>query len=255
MNQKQTALNLTRPDDKMVYNQVKSQVFLCLRDHEQKFSDFLYAAKAQEIVNLLMQEHKGVAFYTWGGFDELERVRIGLCSFGQLTNEAFPIQPIQINFDKFAGKIAHREILGAVLGLGIDRGKVGDILIFSQTAVIFLDQDMAAYVMGSISKIGKNKITVTIPDMDMVFVPMIDDKSVNIKLDNPRLSSLLAKSFNLGRDHCLSLIKAKKVMINWAVVTKDTTSLVAGQTISVRGQGKLVINTIDNHKFSVSVYR
>lgn len=249
-----TALDLSKSDDKLLYNQVLSQIFLCRRDYEPKFTDFLYAAKANRILELL-PEHKDTSFLTWGGFEGLERIRIGIFPFDNNTLSDFPIVPVQINFDKFSDKITHRDILGSILGLGIDRGKLGDILIFSQYAVVFLDSDISSFLVGNLKKIGKNKIAITSPDMDMFFIPIEKYKESNISIENPSLSNLISKSFNIGRNDSSALIKSKKVTLNWAVITKDTTNLLIGQTISVRGHGKIVINKITGKKFKLHIYK
>ena len=248
-------LDMSRPDDKLVYKQVSSQVFLCLRDYDQKFSDFLYLTKAQAIVNALMKEHHHVDFYIWGGFEGVERVRIGISNFDEITEQDFPIEPIQIDFGKFSGKVTHRDILGSILGLGIDRGKVGDILLFENHSVVFLDKVISGFVISNLNKIGKNKITTSIPDMDIFFLPLDNYRIVNVKLDNPRLSNLISKSFNISRDDSSDLIKAKKITINWAIATKDTTNLLENQTISVRGYGKIIIQEVIENKFILHVYK
>jgi len=252
---KHATLDLSRPDDKLVYKQVSHQAFLVLRDWEPKFSDFIYASKAQPLADLLRRDHPDAYVYLWGGLDGLERVRIGICPYGTLEHGDFPVSAVQIDFDKFAGQVTHRDLLGSVLGLGIERGKIGDILLFDGYAVVFADQAMADYIATNLTKIGRNKITTSTPDMDMLFVPLDDYRTVTLSLDNPRISALSAKAFNQGRDKMGDLLKAKKITLNWAVVTKDNTTLQTGDTLSVRGYGKLVVQSLTGNSYTLHVYK
>lgn len=249
------SLDLSRADDKLLYKQVTSQSFLALRDWQPRFSDFIYRSKAESLQQLLQRDHPEVFVFLWGGLEDLERVRVGMCPSGTLSPDDFPIGAIQMVFNPFAGQVSHRDVLGSLLGLGIERSKVGDILLFDGYAVVFADQQMAEHMATHLTKIGRNKVTVTRPDMASLFVPMEDYQTLTVSLDPLRLSTLAAKAFRQGRDHMGDLLKAKKITLNWAVTTKDNTRLVPGDTLSVRGHGKLVVQSITDNKYTLHVYK
>lgn len=69
----------------------------------------------------------------------MRRRIIGFCpDYAEITNQDFPIDAVKISYNKkFSTEMSHRDYLGSILGLGIDRSKVGDILVL--TAVPFVN--------------------------------------------------------------------------------------------------------------------
>ena len=246
---------IQKPDDRLVYNKVLDQVFLCESEYKDKFSDFLYTEKAEEIVSLISRQ-SNVYFHIFGGMEGTSRAVIGMFAYEDaVLEESFPIVAVEISFTKFDKATNHRSVLGSIIGTGIDRGKVGDILVFEDKVVVFLSQDISAHVMSNLTYVGKSKVSVSIIDPNDVFVPLDTYKEITIKLDNPRLSSLIAKAFNISRETASKLIKAKKVSTNWAVESKDKNKIDQGVTISVRGHGKVFVNEVTNKGIGVHVYK
>ena len=259
---KDNSIKLYKPDERLVFNKVLDQVFLCEKDFKPKFTDFIQLSKAEGIIASL-QERYHLTFSTFGGIDGTERVQIGMCpcesegshAFSGIGKEDYPIQSIEIVFGKFKKEINHRAVLGSILGLGIDRGKVGDILIFEGRCVVFLDNQMASdFVLNNLTYVGNSKIQTFKANPQTIFVPLENYKTAKIKLVSNRLSPLISKSFNINREEAGKLIKAKRVTINWSVQTKDIAILEEGSTISVRGQGKIVVNKINHDSVYVHIY-
>ncbi|MCL1996922.1 MAG: YlmH/Sll1252 family protein [Defluviitaleaceae bacterium] len=247
---------LHKLEERLIFNKVLDQIFLCEKDFKPKFTDFIPLPKAEGIINILQKKYS-LAFSTFGGIEGVQRVQIGIChAKTEITEKDYPIQPIEIIFGKFKKEISHRSVLGSILGLGIERGKVGDILVFEDRCVVFLDSQIAAnFALNNLTHIGNSKIRTAKVDMSTVFVPLENYKKVTIKLENMRLSSLVAKGFNVSRDVGTKLIKAKKVTVNWSSQTKDSAKIEEGDTVSVRGYGKIVVKEVENNSVSLHIYK
>ena len=247
-------MNLHKADEKLAFNRVADMVFVWERDNRPKFTNFLPNSQAQGIINILKKEH-GSIFSAFGGIEDAGRVQIGI-SQNPIEHDMFPIEPIEIVFGTETKKINHRSVLGSILGLGIDRSLVGDILVFSQKSVVFLDTRMAAgFVLDNLTHVGKSKVKLQKADKDTFFVPLENYKKLAITLDNIRVSSIVAKGFGISRQTAVKLLNAKKITINWAIQTKDNAQIKQKDTISVRGRGKIVVAQVCGGDIDIHVYK
>ena len=79
--------------------------------------------------------------------------------FAELKEEDFPITPVIINHDnKFSKKLGHRDYLGSLTGLGIDRRKLGDIVVFDDFAIVFVHRAIADYIAANLEYVGRTKV-------------------------------------------------------------------------------------------------
>lgn len=245
--------NFQNPDERLVFNKVLDQVFLCQKDTKRRFTDFLQIAKAEEILSILLK-HYNLYFNIFGGIDGASRVKIAI-DFETITHFSdFPIKVIKIEFGKYAGNISHRHILGSIIGVGIERNKIGDILIFEKKAVVFLEESVNEFVLNNLFKIGSNRVKVSEEDVNDIFIPLDCYKELIIKLNKIRLSSLIAKCYNINRESAIKLVKSKKVFINWTVANKDICSFLVNTSISVRGYGKITVKDISEDYIKVHIY-
>ncbi|MBQ3181731.1 MAG: hypothetical protein IJB50_03130, partial [Clostridia bacterium] len=98
----------------------------------------------------------------YGGSDDAERVILGFYpDFLEIENSDFPITPLLISN---LGTLTHRDVLGAVLGLGIKREMLGDIYFDEGSAVIMCEASVADYIMFNLKSVGRQNVTITICD-------------------------------------------------------------------------------------------
>lgn len=75
-----------------------------------------------------------------------------------------PISVIRFDVPKFR-KLTHRDYLGTLMSLGIDRSKTGDILTDDEGAYVFVMSDIAEYVARNVNKIANAGVNTKIVDM------------------------------------------------------------------------------------------
>ncbi len=198
------------------------------------FSDFLSESQIAESEFVKFDAPK-IAF---GGCDFATRkmLRFGIDCYG---SGEFPIEILKISpkSAKFGCEISHRDVLGAVMNLGIAREKVGDIFCENSTAYVAIERVIARHVAQNLERVGRNSVKVEtafeIPDS---FQPKTE--SVKISIASPRLDSIICKVFNLSRDGVLELFATQKVSLDSKTIENNSKNLSGGETISVRGFGK-----------------
>jgi RNA-binding protein YlmH len=205
------------------------------------FSDFLGLSE-QAIFATVKSELRHGSYSTFGGAFGAERVMIRFGLEEELGYcEHFPISIIKIEprSAKFAQALTHRDYLGSVLALGIERRLIGDIVIRDNEAYMFCKTDIAEYISDSLTKIKRTdvtaKITDTLPDGDL-----FRTERKRIQASGERIDAIVAKVFSISRDDSLSLFKKRLVFIDGRLCENNSATPKNGEIISVRGFGRFI---------------
>jgi len=177
-----------------------------------------------------------------GGTDGCERCMVRFGSPDSAGyDEAFPILLLRISplQKKFSDVLTHRDFLGSLIGLGIDRSKIGDIVVNDNEAFVFVSESIGDYIIETLNKVKHTSVRVEkcseIPD---TLTPKFRDESIIVSSN--RLDAIIAKAFNLSRETAVRCVSEGRVFINGREMTGNAKSLKPGDTVSVRGKGKFV---------------
>lgn len=153
----------------------------------------------------------------------------------------FPIAVIRITplIEKFSDSLNHRDYLGALMHLGIERDTLGDILIKEKTAYLFCLEGIADFICSELTKVKHTNVKCEITDMDIpALTPeLIDEEFPAASL---RLDGILASLLKCSRKEALALFTEKKVILNGHITGRNSTLLKDGDVFSVRGHGKFI---------------
>lgn len=205
------------------------------------YSDFLNLHE-QNILEELKNQLPKISYYTYGGFSDAERKVLGFCGeFAQveLCEDDFPILCIQIlpRNQKFSDQLNHRDFLGAILNLGIDRSMIGDIVIEENVGYIFCIKSIGPFIADELVKIKHTSVNCSIiPWEDFTYQPKM--REVSGTVSSVRLDSLLSIAFQSSRSSLSGLIGGGKVFVNSKVTLSNSYNLKEGDVVSVRGYGK-----------------
>lgn len=150
------------------------------------------------------------------------------------------IEPVS---KKFSDDLNHRDFLGAIMNLGIDRSMVGDILISENVGYVFCLEHIADLLTNSLSKVKQTVVICT----HITKLPQIEMKYKEIKgsVSSCRLDSIIGLAFQLSRSQAISYIQGKKVFVNGRLIQSNSLLLKESMTISVRGLGKFIFDGVD----------
>lgn len=201
------------------------------------FSGFL---SPDEQAKLLEKKRELSPFTLFGGTIGTERNMARFGSVQALGYEApFPIVCVKIEpvNPRFAEKLTHRDYLGSIMGLGIERSGVGDIIARQTEAYLFCTEKMAPFLTENLTKIRHTDVKLTVCDT----VPegsLYETRPVRLTLSSLRIDCAASAAVRLSRSRIAELMKEKKVFLNSAVCEKPDALLAPGDTFSVRGFGK-----------------
>lgn len=239
---------MTTKDDQLMLAAIEDKRLQCQERSMMTHTSFLDMRQAAEAARMLFGA--GDAFL-WGGYDDAER---RICVFipeyleaGDVkTGEDCPLSVLRVTLPKNGGgKLSHRDYLGALLALGIDRSVTGDILVRDDGADMIVLSSMAEYLQRNYTGAGRTVFAKT----EIVSIDRLDPGSQETfeKRDTVaslRLDSLAASAFNLARGKAQEAIRQGLVSVNSFPAEKPDMQIEEGSKIVLRGMGKAILSTV-----------
>ena len=136
------------------------------------------------------------------------------------------------------GAPEHRDYLGAVLGLGIERAWIGDIRILDSEAWVFCLPSVESHLLSSLDKVGRYGVKTEPCALADVPVPERKVRRVSFTVKSPRLDAVAAGMFRLSRTEAARLIAMGLATVNYLPCQRGDAAVKAGDVISLRGYGK-----------------
>ena len=205
------------------------------------FTDFLGLAE-QAAFNEVKRELRGISYTTFGGADGAERVMLRFGSEDELGYSLpFPISVIKVEpiSQKYADKLTHRDFLGAILALGIEREVLGDIAIIDNVGYVFAKEDIADYIADNLTQVKRtdvrSEISESIPEGRLYRT-----ERKLIQVSGERLDAVIAKVFALSRDDAQSLFKKRLVFVDGRQIDSTSYTPKENEKVSVRGHGRFI---------------
>ena len=206
------------------------------------YSDFLNLNELN-ILHTIPKNELFSQFETFGGYSDAERQMVSFLPDAFYYSNNYPITILKIEplQKKFSEDLSHRDYLGAILNLGIERCKIGDILIMEKCAYLFVHKTMADFVMQDLTRIKHTCVKISlVEEQEFYYTP--DLQEIKGSVASVRLDSLLSLVFPASRSKLVTLIEAGKVFVNGKLITTNSYHLKEGEIVSVRGMGRFKYN-------------
>ena len=227
---------------------VRHLLDLCRRNDRTgiwQYSGFLTPAEQDDF--LRCPEVTRFSFRMTGGYEAAERRILAAGDEKTSGKPEFPIRVVEMRAksEKYAEELTHRDYLGAILGLGIERSLTGDILTRDYRAWVFCLASVAKLLADSLTQVRRTAVTaeITSPDIPEL-VPRFAPVRLNIASE--RLDAVCAAFTGLSRGQTEKLFSAEKVFVNGRTTADKSARLKAGDILSVRGYGKAVYDGIEH---------
>lgn len=237
---------VTQPDERLLFAKVLDQAAFSLKRHQPAFTDFLDMAKSGKFLEMLSYE-RDLQVMAFGGTEDTERRMLGFApDYMELKKEDFPICALRIRKNKKFGQtdLSHRDYLGSILGLGIDRGKIGDIFVGEEETICFVEEEIASYISANLQKVSRTPVEVTETQIESVSVEK-EMEVRRISVASLRLDAVAGAALHLARGKVQDYISAEKANVNWSVTTNTSYLLKEGDMVSVRGFGRFRVLSIE----------
>ncbi len=207
------------------------------------FSDFLNLDEQNTYHNAIGQF--ATQTETFGGYDGAERQMVAFLPDALYYEWKYPICCLHIlpKNPKFAENLTHRDVLGAVMHLGIERGTCGDIICQKERTTLFCVDSIAPYIAENLTLIRHTPVNVRISD-SLLTEPVLQEYEERFEMiASNRLDCIVAKAYRLSRTEASDYIRNEKVFLNGKTVTNGSQSCASGTVVSVRGKGRFRFDT------------
>lgn len=183
---------------------------------------------------------KHAGYTVSGGCENADRVMVRFGSAEELGYEVpFPIICIHIRplVSKFADDLTHRDFLGALMNLGIDRSTIGDIKVGEKQAYLFCQDTIGDFICDNLDKVRHTNVKCSVTENagDLV---QEEPEIVCVQVQSVRVDAVLSKVYNMSREKSLDLFRAGKVFVNGRLCENNARTLKAGDIVNARGYGK-----------------
>lgn len=210
-------------------------------------TDFLSPQQQMMALDLLrLAEIPETGYVRLGGYDGAERNLILFLPDWLEAEDAASQSPIRCLRATFRGeeKLTHRDFLGSLMGMGIVREKLGDILVGPDSADLIVLDTVADFLLQSWDSAGRAKLSVAEIDPAHVHIPVTQCQEVRDTVSSLRLDAVASTGFRMARGKAADLIASGRVQVNWRECTKPDKLLSAGDTVSARGFGKFELTEV-----------
>ncbi len=203
------------------------------------FSPFLSPPEADSAE--IAARKAGVKLRLFGGYGDAERKMAGF-SLKDVEEADFPISALELRWPHQAAP-SHRDLLGSVMGLGLQRQCVGDIVLEEDRAHLFAVQTMARHIASSLGDAGRTRLQIAlIEQLPKLAAPT--GVSVRGSVPSLRLDAVVASGLNLSRSKAVALIEAGYVKLQHMLTLRPDARVGEGDMISVRGKGRVQVTEV-----------
>ena len=205
--------------------------------------------RGRELAEACMNREGAVGCF-WGGFDGAGRWYLGHGCEEAPMPEAFPLTAVRITCwlpgrtVPTAGLPGHRDYLGALLGLGIERDRVGDILVDGASAICFLEKKIAQVVWQELTEVGRFTVQLEEVRAEECVGLAFRTEQLTVNVASLRLDAVLAALLRLSRSDAAAMITHGAVSVGHIVRTQPHLELQEQDILSIRGHGRYRVGQV-----------
>ncbi len=237
---------LKRAENREALARIIDRAEQAIRTWEPVATDFLTPPELFE-AQALFKTLTDVQTLAGGGYPQAERQRLMISRSEIPFDEAAAGGPVPLAALSIAGNFlfdtaSHRDFLGSLLGTGIVREKVGDIIVLGERgAQAIVVPELADFLITSLTQVRSVPVKTQLIDIRELRVREPRRKEITTVEASMRLDAVASAGFGMSRSKMVDLITAGDVRVNWQPVTQSSHSLQTGDLVAIRGKGRLEI--------------
>lgn len=199
-------------------------------------------AEAQALFKQLTEVHA----IAGGGYPQSERQRLAIArSDLPLDDSQIDLALIDIAGNFLFDSATHRDFLGSLLGTGIVRERVGDIIVLGERgAQAIVDPELVDFLEMNLTQVRSVPVKTRRIDWEQLKVRPPKKKELTTVEASLRLDAVASAGFGMSRSKMADLITAGDVRVNWKPITQASHTVQSGDLVAIRGKGRLTIGDV-----------
>ncbi len=207
-----------------------------------RFLPFL-SDREQILATSVLNKIQFKSFQYSGGYESAERKM--LCIYNVNGVNIFPISTLKVKIANGQDVPTHRDYLGALMALSIKRENIGDIVVFAESAVLFVHERVEGIIERELTSAGRTSISVCKTTLNDIDVESANNKELlSASVPSLRLDAIISTFLNTSRSSSVQIINSRKVEINHILNTSQDSKVFIGDVFTVKGSGKFKLVSI-----------
>lgn len=234
--------------DELIRAKAEDRIAQC-RDGWYVTSTGLLDSHEQAIVQgVTRRGSAGVRTLMYGGYEGAER-RMLVCipaDIPMTDEEAVSglLEVLRVEKPSISRELSHRDYLGSILGLGIDRSVTGDILVRDDGADIIIMPEIADFLQREYSQVGRTVVKVSTVPIEELIIPDVRTEVIKDTVPSLRLDCVISSAFRISRAKAAEAIRAGIVSVDHIECLKTDFRLEEGAIMVLKGKGKAVLREV-----------
>ncbi|WP_026496444.1 YlmH family RNA-binding protein [Butyrivibrio sp. WCD3002] len=248
-------------NERLLLGRIKDLARRAYENNYVTHTDFLSQSELYDVTSLCVSnglitgenQIEGVDYCIYGGIEDPERAVICFLP-SYLDSEAFLLQErsecdvvscilIEPANRKFADELTHRDFLGSLMNLGIERNRIGDIRTDQTKGYVFVMKDVAALICDELCRIKHTTVKCKeVPVSECDIIP--EFRILEGTVSSERLDAILALVYKLSRSKAQDLVESESVFVDGKTAHSGGYDLKEGSRVSVRGYGKFIYDGV-----------
>lgn len=230
-----------REDEHPFLKRVEDWIEKVTTRHQPYLSDFLNP-RERYISSTLIKRHPDLACTFDGGHEVAEYKRCLLIpDYWQPSPEEMELCFLEVTGVSKFQSLTHRDYLGALLNLGIERNQIGDLFVDGNRCQLVATREIGMYIRLNLQRVHRVNVTVEEIERAQLNVPGKVVKQQSLTVASLRLDAVLSAAFPISRSKVVPLIQSGKCKLNWKTEDNPATSVEPGDTLSLRGYGRAYV--------------
>ena len=233
------------PEERLLLGHVWDKYEQCRLKNLPAATAFLSPQEQQASARLLQTIGAKDGFVFYGGYEGAERQCLCFLPEWAWEVEEGLVRVLRCTWHQ-SGELTHRDFLGSLMGMGVTRESVGDILVSRESADVLVTGGVADFLLQSWESAGRVHLKVEEVSASHIHIPVAKTKIIRDTVSSLRLDSVVSSGFSISRGKAAEAIEGARVQLNWAECRKCAAEVAQGDTISLRGLGKCTVEEIGN---------
>lgn len=230
-------------DEKLLIRKAEDKIKLCVNRYSLTSTGFLNEREQDILLSRLTVPHD-VKSELIGGYGDAERrIMIFYPEYLDPSEEESPVTAVRASYYKDY-ELSHRDLLGAVMGLGISRECVGDILIDKEKHVadIVIKNEIRDFMLNEFTSAGRAKLEVKEILISELHIPERETENITDTVASPRIDAIASSGFGISRENAASVIRSGRLYLNRRLCTECDRSVPDNSVITATGYGKFKVS-------------
>ncbi|EXX91706.1 RNA-binding protein S4 [Paenibacillus darwinianus] len=234
------------PDERAFVDRAAEWIDHAANRHEVRRTDFL-DPRQSHILTVLANREPDALFRLDGGYQDAERRRAIIApAYRDIEDEPAGIVVLSVSSaDQSVAQLDHGDYLGAILGLGIKRDRIGDIHVHSDGAHFLIAEEVADYMNINLRQVHRVHVLTDILPIGQLRTVKPELEEMSFTVASLRLDGICSDVYRISRAKIVDPIRAGRCRVNWKAEEDPSTPLKEGDVVSIQGLGRFKVLTVE----------